>query len=277
MRRRCCSRALSADWTPRLGGQYVSAIQRSTQTFPNGTSPSGSLLEYSVYANGEEVSRQYYGRAELASDVQIAGMRHQILIGVDYGYLEQGNAGSDVYTMDIDLFDPAYASALVASDSLESHQGQGKDYGIYFQHLVDLSPHLEAMLGMRVDLFINTAIESGAVTGRGQQTVFSHRVGLTWQPVARTSLFTDLSRSYSPNVGHSRSSITYDAQIAKQFEVGIKQALIEDRLDASLALYNLDLANILTTEPSSLLLQVLNGKQRSRGAELDLAGTLLPG
>ncbi|WP_448120940.1 TonB-dependent siderophore receptor [Xanthomonas arboricola] len=271
------SHTLSADWTLRLGGQYVSASQRSTQTFPNSTSPSGSLLEYSVYANGEEASRQYNGHAELAGDVQIAGMRHQILVGVDYGYLEQGSAGSDVYTMDIDLFDPAYVSSLVASGSLESHQGQGKDYGIYFQDLVDLSPQLKAMLGMRVDRFINTAIESGAVTGRGQQTAFSPRVGLTWQPVAGTSLFTDWSRSYSPNVGHSGSSITYDAQIAEQFEVGIKQALVADRLDASLALYSLDLANILTTDPSNPLRQVLNGKQRSRGAELDLAGTILPG
>ncbi|WIH15679.1 TonB-dependent receptor [Xanthomonas graminis] len=271
------SHALSSDWTLRVGGQYVSASQRSTQTFPNSTTPSGSLLAYSVYANADEDSRQYSGRVELAGNVQLAGMRHQILAGVDYGDLEQGGNGSDVYTMDIDLFDPAYVSPLVASGSLDSHQGQGKDYGVYFQDLVELYPQLKAMLGMRVDRFVNTAIEGGAVTGRGQQTAFSPRVGVTWQPTTTTSLFTDWSRSYSPNVGHSGGSITYDAQIAEQFEVGVKQALVADRLDASLALFNLDLSNILTTDPSNPLRQVLNGKQRSRGAELDVAGTILPG
>lgn len=271
------SHALSADWTLRLGAQYVSASQRSTQTFPDTTTPSGNLLAYSVYANADEDSRQYSGRAELAGDIQLAGIRHQILAGVDYGYLEQGSAGSDVYTMDLNLFDPAYISPLVASGSLESHQGHGKDYGVYFQDLVELYPQLKAMLGMRVDRFVNTAIERGAVTGRGQQTAFSPRVGVTWQPTTGTSLFTDWSRSYSPNVGHSGGSITYDAQIAEQLEVGVKQALVADRLDASLALFNLDLANILTTDPGNPLRQVLNGKQRSRGAELDVAGTILPG
>ncbi|WP_181093329.1 TonB-dependent siderophore receptor [Xanthomonas bromi] len=271
------SHVVSANWTLRLAGQYVTASQRSTQTFPNSTTPTGSLLGYSVHANADENCRQYSGRAELAGDLQIAGMRHQILTGVDDGYLEQGSAGSDVYTMDIDLFDPGYVAALVANGSLDSHQGQGKDDGLYFQDLVALGPQLKAMLGMRMGRFVNNALERGLVAGRGRQTAFSPRVGLTWQPVAGTSLFTDWSRSYSPNVGHSGSSITYDAQIAEQFEVGVKQALVDDRLHANLALFNLDLANLLTTDPANPLRQVLNGRQRSRGAELALAGTILPG
>lgn len=271
------SHALSADWTLRLGGQYVSASQHSTQTFPDSTTPVGSLLGYSVYANADENSRQYSGRAELAGDLLIAGMRHQVLAGVDYGYLEQGSAGSQVYALEIDLFDPGNVTALRANGALESHQGQGKDYGLYVQDLIELSPHLKAMLGMRVDRFVNTAVERDVVAGRGQQTAFSPRVGLTWQPLAGTSLFTDWSRSYSPNVGHSGGGITYDAQIAEQFEVGVKRALVDDRLDANLALFHLDLANILTTDPANPLRQVLNGRQRSRGAELDLAGTILPG
>jgi len=124
------------------------------------------------------------------------------------------------------------------------------------------------MVGLRADQFFNSALESGEVTGTGQQTAFSPRIGLVWQPTEKTSYFTDWSRSASPNVGHSGSNVTYDAEIAQQFEIGVKHELVKDRLNASLTLFDLNLNHILATDPTNPLLQVLTGKQRSQGGRL---------
>nr|WP_198981924.1 TonB-dependent siderophore receptor [Herbaspirillum sp. ASV7] len=269
--------ALSDQWKLRMSAQYVNARQRSTQSFPNSTTATGNLLDYSVYGNTDEASRQYAVRAELTGDLVVAGLKHKVLAGTDYGYLEQGSQGSTVSTMTLDLFNPGYVSGLTASDPLASHQGRGKDYGIYVMDQVSLTSRIKFMTALRADRFVNEAVQSGAVTGRGQQTAVSPRLGLVWQAWDDTSFFADWSRSHAPNVGHGGSNVTYDAEVAQQVEVGIKQALVKDRLFGTLALFSLDRKNILTADPSNPLLEVLSGEQRSRGVEVDVTGTIVTG
>ncbi len=269
--------ALSDQWKLRMSAQYVNARQRSTQSFPNSTTATGNLLDYSVYGDTDEASRQYAVRAELMGDLVVAGLKHKVLAGADYGYLEQGSRGSTVSTMTLDLFNPGYVSGLTASDPLASHQGRGKDYGIYVMDQVSLTPRVKAMAAVRADHFVNEAVQSDEVTGRGQQTAVSPRLGLVWQAWDDTSFFVDWSRSHAPNVGHGGSNVTYDAEVAQQVEVGIRQALVKDRLFGTVALFSLDRKNILTADPSNPLLEVLSGEQRSRGVEVDVTGTIATG
>ncbi len=267
---------LSQNWKLRLAGQYAYARQHSTQSFPDSTTATDNLLEYAVYSGANEFSRQYSARAELVGDFFTGSLKHSLLAGVDYGYLEVGSGGSQVSTMNVDLFNPGYASGLTAGDALPGHQGRGADYGVYVQDLIDLTRQLKLQVGLRADRFINSADEAGEPTGRGQQTAFSPRVGLVWQPTRSTSFFTDWSRSYAPNVGHSGSNVTYAAEVAEQFEIGVKQELIKDRLNANLAVFNINRNHILTTDPTNPLLEVLTGKQRSQGVELDITGNITP-
>ncbi|WP_246792430.1 TonB-dependent receptor [Burkholderia perseverans] len=266
--------ALSENWKLRLSGQYTYARQLSTQSFPDSTTAAGNLLDYSVYSNANEVSRQYAARAELAGNFFTGSVRHALLAGVDYSYLEVSSAGSPTTDMTLDLFNPDYLSGLTAADPLPGHQARGADYGVYVQDMIDLTRQLKLQTGLRLDRFINRADAAGEPTGRGQQTAFSPRLGLVYEPVDGTSLFADWSRSYAPNVGHSGSDVTYPAEIAEQFEIGVKQDLIRHRLSANLALFNLNRNHILTTDPTNPVLEVLTGKQRSQGVELDIAGNL---
>jgi iron complex outermembrane receptor protein len=266
--------AFSDNWKVRLAGQYSEARQRSTQTFPNDTSPVGNLLDYSVYSGADEESRQYSARAELVGEFYTGSLKHSLLAGVDYGYQAVTSRGSTVNTMTLDLFNPGYLSGLTPGDPLLGHEGQGRDFGVYVQDLITLTREVKIMIGLRGDRFLNRATDSGEVTGEGQQSAFSPRIGAVWQPMDRTSLFADWSLSHSPNVGHSGSNVTYDAEVAQQFEVGGKEDLIKDRLNASVALFNLDRNHILTTDPTDPLLQVLTGKQRSQGVEIDVTGNL---
>ncbi|GGD70051.1 TonB-dependent receptor [Caballeronia grimmiae] len=267
---------LSSNWKLRLSGQYAYARQHSTQSFPDSTLPTGNLLDYSVYSGANEFSRQYSARAELVGTFVTGTLKHALLAGVDYGYLEVGSGGSAVSTMTLDLFNPNYLSGLTPSDPLPGHQGRGADYGVYVQDLVDLTSQIKLLVGLRADRFINQADEAGEPTGRGQQTTFSPRVGLVWQPTASTSFFTDWNRSHAPNVGHSGGNVTYDAEVAEQIEVGVKQELIKNQLNASVALFNINRNHILTPDPTNPVLEVLTGKQRSRGVEVDIAGNITP-
>ncbi|MDN7429115.1 TonB-dependent siderophore receptor [Burkholderia sp. AU45388] len=266
--------ALSENWKLRLSGQYAYARQLSTQSFPDNTTPVGNLIDYSVYSNANEVSRQYAARAELAGTFSTGNVRHSLIGGLDYSYLDVSSAGSQVTNMTLDLFNPGYLSGLTAGDPLTGHSGRGTDYGVYLQDMIALTRQLTLQASARVDRFINRADQDGEPTGRGQQTAFSPRLGVVYEPVAGTSLFADWSRSYAPNVGHSGSDVTYPAEIAEQYEIGVKQDLIRNRLSANVALFSLNRNHILTTDPTNPLLEVLTGKQRSQGVEVDIAGNL---
>lgn len=268
--------ALSEHWTLRLAGQYTHVQQRSTQTFPDSTTAVDNLLDYSVYSNANETSRQYAVRAELVGDVFTGTVKHTLLAGVEYSDQHIGSQGSDVSTITLDLFNPQYVSGLMQGSPLAAHQAQGKDDGAYLQDLIALTQQLKVLAGLRADRFVNRADESGQASGQNQQTAVSPRIGLVWQPTPRTSFFTDWSRSHAPNVGHSGSNVTYDAEVAEQIEVGMKHALIPNRLDASIALFDLTRNHILTTDPTNPLRLVLTGKQRSQGVELDIAGNITP-
>jgi iron complex outermembrane recepter protein len=267
---------LNEDWKLRMAAHYTYAHQLSTQTFPNSTVATGNLLDYSVYSGADEASKQYAVQAELSGTFSAGGFRHSLLTGIDYGYLEQGGRGSTVSTITVDLLNPNYVSALTPAGSTSSHQGQGKDFGVYVQDMIDLAPQWKLLAAMRADRFINRALVSDAETSSNSQTVFSPRAGLVWQPTDRTSIFTDWSRSHSPNVGHSANENTFDAEIAEQTELGIKHELIKDTLNATLAIFDLKRSNILTTDPNDSTRQILSGRQESRGIEFDLVGTITP-
>jgi iron complex outermembrane receptor protein len=268
--------ALNDDWKLRLASHYNHAHQLSTQTFPNSTVANGNLLDFSVFRGVDEASKQYSVQAEVLGNFSAGGFKHRLLTGVDYGYLQQGGSGSEVSTLTLDLLNPTNILPLVPPSSAPSpyHQAQGKDFGIYAQDLIELTPQLKVLAGLRADHFSNRALLGGEETASSSQTVLSPRIGLVWQPTDRTSLFTDWSRSHSPNIGHSVSNSTYDAEIAEQYEIGVKQELIKNRLNATLAVFDLKRTNILTTDPLNSTLQMLTGKQSSRGVEFDIAGTI---
>ncbi len=267
---------LSDSWKLRLAGQYTYARQRSTQSFPNSTTTTGNLLDYSVYSNADESSRQFGTRAELVGDVFTGDIKHQLLFGVDYSLQKISSAGSQVSTMTLDLSNPDYLSGLTPAGSLNGHESQGKDYGAYVQDLIELTPTIKLQAALRADRFVNRAKELGGDSAQGEQSTLSPRLGVVWQATDSTSYFADWSLSHSPNVGHSGSNVTYEAEVAEQFEVGLKHELIKDRLNTNLAVFNLDRNHILTTDPDNPLLQVLTGKQRSQGVELDITGNITP-
>jgi iron complex outermembrane receptor protein len=186
-------------------------------------------------------------------------------------------AGSPVSTLTLDLFNPAAVFALApASPAGPYHQAQGKDLGLYAQDLVDIAPRWKLHLGLRADRFENRELLGGDEVARGAQNALSPRIGVVWQPDGQTSVFADWSRSHAPNVAHGVSSSTYDAEVGAQTEAGVKYEFVKDRLNGTLALFDLKRENILTADPTDPMREVLTGRQASRGLEFDIAGTLAP-
>ncbi|MEM8614061.1 MAG: TonB-dependent receptor, partial [Cyanobacteria bacterium P01_H01_bin.105] len=66
----------------------------------------------------------------------------------------------------------------------------------------------------------------------------------------------------------------------RQFEIGARADLLDGRLSANLALFNITKQNVATADPDALpgeAFAVATGEQRSQGVELDVIGEILPG
>ena len=267
------------DWRLRLGGHYTYASQRSVQSFPNNSLyPDGDLLPFTSYFGAKESSDDAAGQAELYGKFRTGPPQHNLLVGAEYAYLNQGSGPTRLFDYNLSLSQPGRISDYTPAGMSAGGRAQANTVGIYLSDLIEVTPQWKVLLGGRQDWsFAETQTGTGDFIDHAQENHFSGRAGLVWQPVPVTSLYFSYGRSFVPNIGHSTSSAVYASEEGEQYEVGLKQDLIRDRLTATLCAFNLTRSHILTACPTDPNVLIQTGEQRSRGIELDAAGEILPG
>lgn len=218
----------------------------------------------------------YFTALELTGKVHIGGMRHLLLLGVDYYRSDnEGRVGFADFTA-IDIFNPVYGSPapdipLVTSLFDESW------FGVYLQDQIDLRENLHLLGGVRYD-----SAESGftfdTFSDEDSARRFSPRLGLVYRPRQWLSLYASYAESFAAFDDFTRTAAgnDFDPQTATQYEAGVKSELWEGRLFGSLAFYDLTKENIPAPDPDNPGFSLPIGEARSRGVELDVTGEITP-
>ncbi|MFM2198785.1 MAG: hypothetical protein RLZZ505_2217 [Verrucomicrobiota bacterium] len=106
-----------------------------------------------------------------------------------------------------------------------------------------------------------------------KETTFNPSVGLVYKPVEDVSIYTSYASSTNSfsNLGSiTATGDTLDAENARQFEIGAKAELLDGRLTASAAIFQIDKSDVAGTDPANPLFSINAGEERSRGFETDL-------
>jgi len=105
---------------------------------------------------------------------------------------------------------------------------------------------------------------------------FSPRVGVNYQPIPWLAFFGSYSRSFGQPNGINETNTPFPPQVAEGWEGGVKTELIDRRLTATLAFFDITKTNILTPAPTAVnpSAQRPLGAARSQGVELDVLGQL---
>ncbi len=265
-------------WTWRLAGHYTYASQVSNQSFPNNyLYTGGNILPFTTYLHADEDSFDGAVQSELLGKFDTGSLRHNLLVGAEYGYLNQGSGPNTQYNFNLNLRHPGTITDYVFSGLGSGGRAQADTFGLYLSDLIELTPTVKLMLGGREDWFFNeTQNSAGDTLSKADEAHFSSRAGIVWQPFTTTSLYAAFGKSFIPNIGHSVSNAVFSAERGEQYEVGVKQDLIKDRLSAGVALFDLTRSGILTGDPTNPTRLIPAGEQRSRGIEFDLAGEITP-
>jgi len=222
----------------------------------------------------------YFGQIDLLGKFKTGTISHQLLVGFDVNRnVEHFEATQGAIPGALDVFNPNYDTSdyEFVPDSSFSFYEPIQSYGVYLQDQIGLLDNLKLLVGGRVDWVERINDVVGEPTTEQNDSAFSPRIGLVYQPSESVALYTSYSRSFTPTFGFNPDGRAFEPTKGTQYEAGIKADFLEGRLSTTLAAYQITKTNVSTPDPENTLFSIQVGEQRSRGIELDIAGEILPG
>ncbi len=279
---------------------YYSYLYEGTRFYPTVTE--GIVLgRYMSKQNSEtygtDVQQNFIG------DFTVAGIRNRMVVGLDYfnrnvvnnssayvgngaiyigNNLQQFNEGvlgitdPSLFTDDSGILNQPGVDALLADSPINPLKTKEEIFSAYASDVINVTPSLSAMLSLRVDRFSNKGSNNSF-----NQTAFSPKFGLVWQPVLdKVSLFANYMDGFT-NVAPSSDTFsnmapvarTFEPEHATQFEGGVKLNLLNNKVSATFSYYDINVDNMVysvtSTNDEGVLstINYQNGEQRSKGFE----------
>ena len=280
---------LAPNFTLRDKLYYTSLDWPSQGTLFNGAFPNaaGSLDLARTLLDLDDQQQIVGNQLEGLLELQTGGIEHQLLFG-----LEIANHTDDftldvallsfvnLFTLDATLppslapFMPAEAGtdSLVVPlpDQATAGQASAQSLAPYFVDRIIFSPHFEMLFGGRFD---RIDYEDDHTTTKRDYRQLSPMLGAIFAPTQTLSLYANTGRAFAP----PSSQVVGDREPEEstQYEIGAKAALLDGKLNANLAVFNLDKEHIAIPDDNGVTQQL--GDQRARGVELELAARLAQG
>ncbi len=210
---------------------------------------------------------------------------HQIIVGTDYNrYGWTQNDYQYKSSTRISILNPNYAGSVpdasVPADESDDNKRITNLIGGYIQDQVSVGK-LKVLLSLRYDSYNGKETPlSDRDNKQGDELQASGwipRIGLVYLPVKNLSIYGTYLKSFNPQTSNNvLAGGPFPTRQATQYEVGSKADLFSSRLSATVSLYQINYANILTaapTEENSHRQAAIDGT-RSRGGEFSVTGNL---
>ena len=286
----------SDDWE--MNHEFLASFQETpVETFVAGIAASQTNGQNDItkvsrtFLSNPSERESYIFNTNFIGEFDVFGIEQTLLVGAEVSLEKETDTivlRQEIFTTGFDLFDPVYSTAgfeyfdLATAFPNNNSISNRNRYSLYGQTQLDFfAGDLIALIGGRVDFidqdFIDTANRFSTEPLELNETAFSPRLGLVYKPSENVSIYTSYSQSFNPTIGQSVALDIFEPERGRQFEVGIKTSIFDDRFSGTLAYYDLTRTNVLTQDVNNTGFQVQVGEQKSTGIELDLAGELLPG
>ncbi|MFB9109495.1 TonB-dependent receptor [Flavobacterium gyeonganense] len=235
-------------------------------------------------------SRDFQFQQNFNGEFNIGSIKNRILFGLDlYSTNSEatGYVGGSEYSDVIDINQPYSPFSLEKAKAVReglfrgTQITKGNTYGAYVSNVSNLTDKLLVMLSLRVDRFDNkgTSTLGGDYIGGYNQTALSPKLGIVYQPLKdQLSLFANYMNGFQNNSPFKQpdgNTENFKPSNGNQWEVGLKSELLQNRLSATISYYNIDLSNATRTDAQGFTRQ--DGKQRSKGVEVDITATPVRG
>ncbi|RAV29730.1 TonB-dependent receptor [Sinomicrobium soli] len=150
-------------------------------------------------------------------------------------------------------------------------------HGVYLQDQISWEK-LKILVGLRYDYYTDKLSYDTPDENSIHQEAFLPRIGVTYSVTDNINLYGTYVQGFEPQTASNMDPNLggpFDPLESNMIEFGGKSSWFNGKLDATLALYQIEQKNTLYAQPGTDVLQQI-GKDRSRGVEIDLNGRILP-
>jgi catecholate siderophore receptor len=266
----------------------VGNYDRSYQNFvPGAASADQSLVTLTSYNNATNRTN-LFNQTDITSTMSTGRFHHTLLAGAEVGrqltdnFRNTGFFNNTATSIQVPFANPTTTTPVTFRQILTDADNHVRTAvgAVYAQDQVEVSRHVQAIGGLRVDRFdLQYHNNRNGDTLTRPDTLVSPRAGLVVKPVTALSLYGTYSVSYLPSSGDQFSSLTIVTQQLEpekfnNYELGLKWDARSD-LSLTTAVYRLDRTNTRSTDPNDPTRIVQTGSQRTNGYEVGLNGQLM--
>ena len=277
---------LNDDWKAHFGYSWNRETYDASQVRVVKVNANGTLTR-SMDGTQGALTTDRFATASLEGKVNVAGMQHDLVFGLDDEYRK-------IYRADLirqaprgtfDYNNPVYGNE-VAGTTVSAPDSNQTDLlrsdSLFFQDAIHLNDQWILVGGARYQMYDQYAGKGVPFTantdGNGQKWV--PRAGLVYRYTDQLSFYGSYTESFKPNstIAPLANKTVLDGSLepeeSKAWELGTKFDM-PGRITASAALFTIDKRNVLVKVGDGLTSTYsMAGKVRSRGLELDASGQL---
>jgi len=199
------------------------------------------------------------------ADVDVAGMQHRVLIGLDVGYSHTDSRQGNGYdATPFDLYAPVYGNGFVAPDVFPVASSRSRQTGVYLQDQIHWGEHWIATLGLRHDRATLTTGDTRSV-----DNATTSRFGVMYRFDNGLVPYVSYTESFQPLDSLDFYNRPYEPLRGKQYEAGVKYQPVGSPTLITATYYDLREENRLAPDPANPLNQIQSGRAKTHGVELE--------
>ncbi|HAT1618454.1 TPA: TonB-dependent siderophore receptor [Raoultella planticola] len=272
---------LSDAWTARFDYSYSQDHYNDNQARVTAYDSATGDLTRRVDATHGSTQKMHTTRADLQGNVVVGGFYNEVLTGIAY-------ENYDLLRTDMircknvkgfNIYNPVYGTVgtcSTVSDSDSDQRIQQESYAAYVQDALYLTDQWIAVAGMRYQYYTQYAGKGRPfnVNTDSSDQKWTPKFGLVYKLTPTVSLFGNVAQAFMPQSSIANDIGSLPPEESTSYEVGAKFDLLSG-ITANIALFDIHKRNVLYTEAvGDETVARTAGKVRSRGVEVDLAGSI---
>ncbi|PPU44832.1 TonB-dependent siderophore receptor [Xanthomonas arboricola] len=200
-------------------------------------------------------------------------LRHQVLAGAEYVDAHRHTDEARAPLARISVRNPVQGALPGRYVPAREIDVDARYAALYVQDQISIGERWDVLAGVRWDDVQQTTIDNGARTREDGRRA-SPRIGVVWKAAPQLSLYANTSTSFRPRSATLFSGGSAPPETGRQYELGLKGALFDNRVLATAAAFQITKDNVATSDPDNSGFVLVTGQQRVRGLELDITGEL---
>ncbi len=273
---------LNSQWTARFDYSFSQDMYSDNQARVMAYDAKTGNLTRRVDATQGSTQRMHATRADLQGNVVIGGFYNELLTGIayeNYDLLRTDMIRCKNVKNSLNIYHPVYGTldkctTVSAADS--DQRIQQETYATYLQDALYLTDKWIAVAGVRYQYYTQYAGKGRPFKENtdSRDEKLTPKFGLVYKVSPTVSLFGNVAQSFMPQSSIASYIGDLPPEESTAYEVGAKFDLF-DGVTSNITFFDIHKRNVLYTETiGDEIYAKTAGKVRSRGIEVDVAGSL---